>query len=539
MKIGVSYKQKPVEGKYDAIVIGSGLGGLSTAAILSKEGKKALVLEKHYTAGGFTHTFTRKDYEWDVGLHYVGSVEKKERILRRLFDYVTNSQLDWADMGEVYDRIIFGEKEYPLVKGLDNFKNKLKEYFPSRKDQDAIDDYTDTVYKASVAGRSFYEEKGLAPIVSWLVSPFMRMNYLKYARLTTLQVMLSITDNKELIGVLTGQYGDYGLPPSESSFAMHAMVVKHYLNGGSYPVGGSGRIAATIAPVIEQSGGKIYTNAEVTEIIIREGNAVGVKMADGNEILSDVVISGAGIENTYNYLLPQNISANLGLKQQTNLVRPSASHISLYIGLKHTAKELGLRTANYWIYPDNYDHDQNLRNFLKDPSGPLPVTYISFPSAKDPDFENRYPGRSTIEIIGFAPYQWFEKWENTKWKKRGEDYEKFKEEISQRLLAQLYRFEPQVKGKIDTYELSTPLSTRNFANYHHGEIYGIAHSPDRFELKFLRAHTPIRNLFLTGQDIVTAGIGAALLSGVITASAITRKNLGKKIIMEMEPAELG
>ena len=92
-------------------------------------------------------------------------------------------------------------------------------------------------------------------------------------------------------------------------------------------------------------------------------------------------------------------------------------------------------------------------------------------------------------------------------KKRGEDYEAFKEEISQRLMEQLFRFEPQLRGKIDYYELSTPLSTKHFVNYQHGEIYGIDHGPERFEQKFLRPKTPIKNLYLTGQDIVTAGIG--------------------------------
>lgn len=529
MKVGTSYKQQPAKGNYDAIIIGSGMGGLTTAAILAKAGKKILVLERHYTAGGFTHTFKRKNYEWDVGIHYIGAVNKPTRTLRRLFDYVSDGKLEWADMGEVYDRVIFGEKEYLFVKGRENWKRQMKEYFPAPDDQRAIDDYVDAVKKANASSRTFFVEKALPPLVSKFSGYFLRASYMKYAERTTLDVMREITRNQELIGVLTAQYGDYGLPPSQSSFAIHAMVANHYFDGGYYPVGGAGRIADTIQPVIESAGGKIYINADVSEIIVKNNKAVGVKMADGNEIFADMVISNAGLINTYRKLIPGEIGKRLGFSELLKKVTPSAAHLSLYIGLKHTAKELNLPKANYWIYPDNYDHDANLLNYVNNPDAPLPVAYISFPAAKDPDFENRFPGRSTIEVIGFTPYEWFKKWEGTQWSHRGEEYEALKEKFSQRLLEQLYRFEPQVKGKVDVYELSTPLSTANFVNYGNGEIYGINHTPDRFSLKFLRPSTPVKNLYLTGQDITTCGVAGALMSGLLTASAALKKNVSSEI----------
>ena len=95
-----SYKKKyTLEDSYDVLMIGSGMGCLSAAAILAKEGKKVLILERHYTAGGFTHVFKRRGYEWDVGIHYIGEVQRKNSPIRILFDYITNSKLEWADMG--------------------------------------------------------------------------------------------------------------------------------------------------------------------------------------------------------------------------------------------------------------------------------------------------------------------------------------------------------------------------------------------------------------------------------------------------------
>ena len=275
-----SYKRKhELEKKYDTIVIGSGIGGLTVAALLAKEGEKVLVLERHYTAGGFTHVFTRKGYEWDVGIHYIGEVQRPNSAIKKIFDYVTNRKLEWADMGEVYDRIIIGNKTYDLVKGVDNFQKQLFEYFPVEKE--AIKKYVELIFLSNKYMGKFYSAKALPAIVNFFMGRRMRKDYLKYADQTTQEVLESITDNQELIKVLTGQYGDYGLPPRQSSFAMHASVVKHYFSGGSFPVGGSSQILKTIDPVIEAASGTILTNAEVQEVIIENNKAIGVKIKDG------------------------------------------------------------------------------------------------------------------------------------------------------------------------------------------------------------------------------------------------------------------
>ena len=97
------------------------------------------------------------------------------------------------------------------------------------------------------------------------------------------------------------------------------------------------------------------------------------------------------------------------------------------------------------------------------------------------------------------------------------------------MLEKVYEYLPQLKGKVDYYELSSPLTTRHFVNYEHGEIYGLDHTPERFDASFLRARTPVKKLFLTGQDLVTCGVGGALASGMLTASAILGKDLSKRL----------
>jgi len=133
MEVGVSYKQTAIRGTYDAIVIGSGIGGLAAAAILAKRGKKrVLVLERHYTAGGYTHSFTRRGYEWDVGVHYIGMVGRGQA-LRRAYDWLTDGRLEWAAMPDVYDRIYLGDRAYDYVTGWRRFVSKMKSYFPGEE----------------------------------------------------------------------------------------------------------------------------------------------------------------------------------------------------------------------------------------------------------------------------------------------------------------------------------------------------------------------------------------------------------------------
>ena len=524
-----TYKRNPtLATDYHSIFIGSGMGSLSAAAILAKEGHKVLILEQHYTAGGFTHVFKRKGFEWDVGIHYIGDMQRPKSMMKKLFDYVTNGELLWADMGEVYDRIQIGKKSYDYVRGVQNYKDKMIGYFPEEKE--TIEKYVDLIFKVNKTVNRFYMNKGMRPFWSKLLYRWMSAPFLKYSDKTTYEAIKELTDNEELIKVLTGRYGDYGLPPRQSSFFMHTSVVKHYFDGGSFPIGGSSQIVKTIDPILEKAGGSILINAEVDEILIENNKAIGVRMKDGKIIKASNVISGVGILQTYEKLLPKETIDMFNLKSQLKRVNPSVSHACLYIGLDGTPEELQLPKSNLWIYPEEGDHDQCVKKYLENTDSEFPVVYVSFPSAKDPDWSNRYPGKSTIDIITLVPFEMFSKWDGSPWMKRGDDYLALKEKIAQRLMEKLYDQLPHLKGKINNYQLSTPLSTKFFTNYSKGEIYGIDHSPSRFRQRFLQPRTPIKNFYLTGQDIVTAGVGGALFAGLLTASAMTGKNYVKKIM---------
>jgi all-trans-retinol 13,14-reductase len=485
-------------------------------------GHRVLVLERHHTAGGLTHVFHRPGFEWDVGLHYVGQVHQPGSDAAALFDYFTDGTLQWTAMPDVYDRIDIDGFRFDYVSGRDRLRTALHEAFPH--EIAAVDRYFETIGRCLAAMPLFYVEKMLPGVVRRPLGSGLRAPFVHYARQTTADVLAQIGASRELAAVLAAQWGDYGLPPGQSSFAIHAIVAAHYFDGGAYPVGGASRIARALLPAIERAGGTVVVSAEVNRVVLCGDRAIGVRMKDGREFRAPVVVSDAGLVRTFTQLLPEQTRATARLLERVTAIGPSHAHIGLYAGAAAAKLRRPLPAANLWLHP-SLDFDCNWDAFAADLDAPFPLQFISFPSAKDPEFEVRHPGHQTIEIVVPAPYDAFAVWSRSPWKHRGDDYSALKQRLQDRMLEALYRHVPGVEGAIETCEVSTPLSTQHFTNAWHGESYGLAHTPARFLSRDLTPTTPIRGLFLTGQDVSTCGVAGALAGAVACASAVLRRNM--------------
>ncbi|XXF76319.1 NAD(P)/FAD-dependent oxidoreductase [Myxococcaceae bacterium GXIMD 01537] len=506
---------------FDAICIGSGISSLGTAALLARHGWKVLVLERHFIAGGMTHTFHRKGYEWDVGLHYLGKLHDPNAPLRRVFDSVTDGALDWARMDRVHDRLVFDDRSYDFVAGADAFQEELVRAFPAERK--AIATYLSLIRDVERASQRHFLQHVLPIWLTPLTQRVLGGPFRRHASRSTRDVLRSLTSDARLLGVLTGQWGNYALPPGDSSFAMHALMAEYYLEGGCYPVGGPGAILRSITPVITRAGGAIRTRAEVREILVRDGRALGVRLTSGEELLARHVISGAGAALTLGSLLPERWRPAEVL-QALRRIPPSTGHIGLYLGIRGAPDEVRLPATNVWVHA-GYDHDANVRASRSGPSAPFPFTFLGSSSARDPTWTQRHPGRSTLTAICAAPYDWFARWEDTRWHRRGPEYDAFKAQLTERLLAVVLAQFPQLRGRVEHQELSTPLSTLHFANRPQGATYGLEHSPERFRQRWLRPRLPIRNLLLVGQDTVSVGVGASLMSGVLAATILLKRNV--------------
>ncbi len=503
--------------RYDAILIGSGIGCLSAASVLAQlYHKRVLLIERHSKLGGFTHVFKRQGkFEWDVGLHYVGEMGKGS-MSRAVCDLVTGGAVRWHPMPERYDTFVYPGLTFHAYAGKNRLRGDLIKMFP--EEIDAISGYFRDIERAAQwLGRHFVGTslpRLLSPLGT-VASAFGAGD----ALVTTGSYLDSHFRDHRLKAVLASQWGDYGLPPSQSAFALHAMIASHYMSGAYYPIGGAGAIARAVKPIIEAAGGDVLVNHSVQEIIVDGKKAIGVRTLQRkvespaeSVFYADAIISGVGALLTYTKLLPPSVS--VPFREDVQSFPRGTSHVTLYVGLREDPRLLGVQGENYWMY-DSFDHDGlfNDRNALV--GGTARHCFLSFPSLKNPQATAH-----TAEVIAFIDNEPFSRWSDQPVKKRDEEYQQLKGRIADALIRFVDERLPGFRDMIEYAELSSPLSNEHYTGYPGGYIYGVPGTPERYRKSWIGFKTPIRSLFMVGADSSMHGITGALMSGAVGAGIL-------------------
>ncbi|BFZ18242.1 hypothetical protein BsWGS_21281 [Bradybaena similaris] len=537
------FKTGKVPANVDVIIIGSGIGGLGAGALLTRAGKRVLVLEQHDQIGGCCHSFVEKGFEFDTGIHYIGQMHDTS-VHRVLLDQLTSGQLRWTKLDDSYDTVAMGvssaTKWFPMKSGKEQYFQNLIDLFP--KEKSAILAYRDLVKDASGAFLGIVLLKALPKVVvklmlkTGLYHLLLKCYRKGYTSKTLQEVLDGLTDNKELKLVLCYACGDYGIIPKDVSFILHALLVSHYETGAYYPINGTSEIAFHIAQTITEGGGSVLVQAPVTKILCDpSGRAMGVRVAAGKnetEIHAACIISDAGVVNTFKHLLPENIARTSSIYPLIEKVGQSVSFITAFIGVEGSSSDLKLPAGNVWLY-DTDDINKAVTQYLsvkadEVDTADIPFAFISFPSAKDPQWEHKFPGKTSLLVITLAKWEWYEEWKDEAVRHRGDRYEGIKDTIGRKMWQRCVDLFPQLDGKKVYMEVGTPVSNQHYLACPRGEMYGLDQKTVRFSadvVSKLRPDTDIRGLYLTGQDIMTCGFVSSLLTGVICASQILNRNV--------------
>jgi phytoene dehydrogenase-like protein len=444
---------------YQAIVIGSGAGGLSSALSLSRKGLSVLLLEAMPSFGGYLNPFSRKPYNFDTGLHYLGELHEGGEFWHLLDTLGIADKVQFIELDpDGFDRYVFGDYEFRLCKGKERFKEKLLEDFP--REERGIARFLNVSNKiAEAMHASMSMEGGFLAMLGFLLKhPVM----LKYSRVPYQKLLDEVTSDKRLQAVLAGYSGTYGLPPEKASIIISVLVLNHYLTGAHYPRGGSGAFRDAFLDALWGHGAEMKNNARVVRID-KKGTEFSVQTQSGETYTARTVISNADPVITLDRLVnPQIVPSKV--QNKVKRLRPSIGAFYAFVGTDLDLPSLGITDANIHHHED-FDVNR-LYQVMNAPSPPetVPFYYITSPSVKDPQGGHAPPGRHVIEMLTWINYSVFEKWSNSPSMKRGEEYEALKRTIGKRLVKAGERYIPNLSEHLDHIEYATPLSNEYWVN---------------------------------------------------------------------------
>jgi all-trans-retinol 13,14-reductase len=330
---------------------------------------------------------------------------------------------------------------------------------------------------------------------------------------------------------------------------MQAGMESHYNGGAFFPLGGSSSIAKTLVAAITRRGGHVFCGAPVERILTKEirsdkYRAVGVRVHGVDLFVKRGVISNAGFKTTFGPHDHESdhheplVSSEASAKQLALIrddkgsipFKSSNAFFCLFVGLDGSDQELHLPGQNIWHLKD-WNHDGNMSKLLSQLTvanalqEEPPFIFLSNESAKDPDYGKRHPGKSTVTMIAWTKPEWFQAWSEMPNGHRGEVYDNIKAQMTDILLNVLYVHFPKTKGRVEFKELGTPLSTNKYLGREYGEVYNLDHNVQRFDSVraqlALHPDTTVKNLYLTGQDVLTVSVEGATLSGVFASGRVS------------------
>lgn len=497
---------------WDAIIIGSGIGGLTAAALLSRYGKRVLVCESHAIPGGAAHSFARRGFTFDSGPSFycgIGQQRPSLNPLRQILDILGESleAIAYDPLGHYH----FPDRTFPIYSRLDDYRREVARVTPQGAAELAE-------FEARML--ALYDCLKDIPVISlrtdWQLIPLLIGRYLPsliktLPQLGTIQASVgdvverTISDPwvRTLIDLecflLSGLKAKGTIAP-EVAF----MLGERDRAGVEYPLGGSGAIVEALVRGLKHWGGTLRLGAHVERIIVANNRVTGVALNNGEVLNAPLVISNASIWDTYGRLLqPQDLPSQF---RQTSLETPMVeSFMHLHLGIR--SEGLEQLTGHHVIV-----HDLD-----KDITTPGNTCMISIPSVWDKSLAPE--GHHVIHAYTLEPFSGWQRDENYKAKKQSK---------AQTLYRALERIISDIRDRVAVELIGTPLTHAYYLRRERG-TYGPAIAADRG--LFPGHTTPIEGLYRVGDSTMPGiGVPAVAASGILCANSLVSLTEMAKII---------
>lgn len=487
---GLRLKTGP-EDRYDAVIIGAGVGGLICGNLLAKSGLKVLLVEQHYMVGGYCSTFKRKGYTFDASSHFYPLLGNETSITGKLLKDL-EVPTEWIKMDPV-DLFHFPDgSRFSVPSDFDTYLHQVKRDFPG--EVDAIDAFFAEVREAYMYGLLHYFRRR-------------RVDRIKaYKDLTVTQVLDKHFKDRKLKLLLTADSPHWGLPPERTSFVFDSMLRLSYFLGNYYPVGGSQVFSDDLAMRFEEQGGQILMNTMVNRIITEDGAVTGIEVETGSfrnrytrTVHAEVIVSNADLIQTSETLLGKEILGEAYLDSLRKL-RPTFPCYLMHIGLEGVDNSVLEEAQGY--YWNSWDTSLMGRDGLK--------FKIFAPTLLEPSMAPQGCHAIVIQKILDMSYRTVSTWSD------------HKNSVDDYIMENLEGVIPGITDQI-TVRLSASAQTAfRFTRNTQGAMLGWEASPDQLGDKRPDIYGPLKNLFYTGHWVQPGGgITPVIVSAMQVADAIT------------------
>lgn len=496
------------EPRYDAVVVGSGIGGLFCANLLALEGLSVLLVEQHYMVGGYCSTFRRAGFTFDAATHFYPLLGNKASITGKLLTKL-GIETGWVKMDPV-DAFHFPDgSRFDVPADLETYRAKLDAEFPHQRQ--AMDTFFQQVREAYMRGllcyfRGYGEER---------LGPYRHLN---------LQEVLDRTfDDPKLKLLLTADCPHWGSPPSRTSFVFDSMLRLSYFLGNYYPEGGSQTFADALAQRFEELGGHILMSTRAQRFEVQDGRVEGVildtlrgPLKGQRRVAAHTVVSNADLLLTLDSLLPAG-TVDPGYRRSLDTLRPSFPCFLSHIGLRDVDAEALERAQGY--YWNTLEPERVGRGGLR--------CKIFAPTLYEPRMAP--PGGHVVILQKVLEMDY----------EGVQDWSAHKSEIERYCTDHLEQVLPGIRHRIVVQTSASAQTSWRFTHNQYGAMLGWEMSPDQLGANRPDVHGPVDGLYLVGHwTRPGGGITPVIVSAMRAAEAISgSRTSDSQVVQDPAPSE--